>query len=229
MDCRVGAELVSAFAFPTNGGDKLRPYCPDFSLFSLLDMATRQRMMIDRIRIPIPATGPAHASAIAASVNIHVGPFESCLSILALAQETVMSVKANKDLIHRFFAFVNAGDFDAFPQLLAPDYHLHFDGMPPLDSQGAAGFFQGFFTAFPDVQHEIVEQIAEGDLVATRIIVHGTHRGDFMGIPSTGREISIGAVNLHRVIDNQIAEQWVNADSLGMLQQLGAVPGPALA
>jgi steroid delta-isomerase-like uncharacterized protein len=140
-----------------------------------------------------------------------------------------MSTKANKDLVHRYFATVNARDFATLPGLLAPDYHLHFDGMPVLDGQGAAGFFQGFFAAFPDIQHEILDQIAEGELVATRIIVHGTHRGEFMGIPPTGQEISIGAINLHRVIDDHIAEQWVNSDSLGMLQQLGAVPGPALA
>jgi steroid delta-isomerase-like uncharacterized protein len=140
-----------------------------------------------------------------------------------------MSIKANKDLVHRYFEIVNAGDFGSLPGILAPDYHLHFDGMPLLDSQGAAGFFQGFFAAFPDVHHEILDQIAEGNLVASRITVHGTHRGDFMGIPPTDREISIGAINLHRVIDDRIAEQWINADSLGMLQQLGAVPGPALA
>ncbi len=137
-----------------------------------------------------------------------------------------MSAEENKALIRRYFAVLNAGDFETFSGLLAPDFSLHFDGMPVLDGAGAIGLIQEYLTALPGIHHEILDQLAEGDRVATRIHARGTQRGELMGIPPTGREISISSTYIHRVVDGRISELWVNADSLGMLQQLGVVPVP---
>jgi predicted ester cyclase len=68
--------------------------------------------------------------------------------------------------------------------------------------------------------------IAEGDLVAARYLVQGTHQGVFLGIPGSGRQVRIQAVESYRLADGKLAEQWVVMDALGLLQQLGAVPGP---
>lgn len=138
-----------------------------------------------------------------------------------------MSAEENKAIIRRCFASLDAGDVEAFSRLFAPDFSLHFDGMPVLDGAGAIGLIQQYLTAFPGIHHEILDQLAEGDRVATRIHARGTQRGELMGIPPTGRKISISSTYIHRVVDGRISEQWVNADSLGMLQQLGIVPSPA--
>jgi steroid delta-isomerase-like uncharacterized protein len=138
-----------------------------------------------------------------------------------------MSDDENMAAVRRFFDLVNDGNLDAIGGLIAPGFQLHFDGMPVFDEQGATEFFRGFVAAFPGIHHEILDQFAADDRVATRILVTGVQSGDFMGMPATGRQISIGGINIHRFADGHIAEQWVNSDSLGMLQQLGMIPSHA--
>jgi len=140
-----------------------------------------------------------------------------------------MSDDENMAAVRRFFDILNDGDFDALKSLTAPEFQLHFDGMPTFENRDAGEFFRGFVAAFPGIQHEILDQFAANGRVATRIVVTGVQNGDFMGMPPTGRKISIGAINIHRFADGLIAEQWVNSDALGMLQQLGAIPAPASA
>ena len=135
-----------------------------------------------------------------------------------------MSEDESMAVVRRFFDLLNQAAFDLVGPLLAADFLLHFDSMPPLDATGAIGFFRGFIGAFPGIHHEIVDQFAAGERVATRIVVTGVHSGDFMGMPPSGRTISIGAINIHRLAGGQVIEQWVNSDALGMLQQLGAIP-----
>jgi steroid delta-isomerase-like uncharacterized protein len=137
-----------------------------------------------------------------------------------------MSLEDNKAVVRRFFAALDDQDLDGVAALLAPDYRLHFDGNPEMDRGAGIGFFGAFLAAFPDISHQVQDQIAEGDRVATRIVVRGTHQNELMGIPATGNGMSIGATNVMRVDQNKIAEHWVNSDSFGMLVQLGAIPPP---
>src|SRR5687768_7571786 len=83
-----------------------------------------------------------------------------------------------KTLVRRGFAALEAGDRDGLAALLAPDYRLHFDGLPEMDRDAALGFFLGFLASFPDLRHDVEDQLADGDRVATRITVRapGTHR-----------------------------------------------------
>ena len=74
--------------------------------------------------------------------------------------------------------------------------------------------------------HFEIEQLIASDLVAARYRVQGTHQGDFLGIPGTGRPVTIQSVESYRLAGGKLAEQWVVMDALGLLQQLGAVPGP---
>jgi steroid delta-isomerase-like uncharacterized protein len=138
-----------------------------------------------------------------------------------------MSAADNKALVRRFFDLVNATDLDAVAALCGPGYQLHFDGMPTVDAAGAMGMFGQFLAAFPGIHHEVLGQIAEGDRVATRIVVRGTQTADFTGIPASGQTIGVGSINIHVIADGRFVEQWINSDSLGMMQQLGAIPAPA--
>jgi steroid delta-isomerase-like uncharacterized protein len=82
--------------------------------------------------------------------------------------------------------------------------------------------------AFPDLQITVEDQIAEGDKVATRWRGRGTHQGDFLGIPSTGRPMEIAGITIFRLADGKIVESWGNPDNLGMLVQLGVISLPEL-
>ena len=73
---------------------------------------------------------------------------------------------------------------------------------------------------------DVRDQLAEGDVVGTRFVVRGTHHGELMGIPSSGKRVQIGAFMLHRFSGGKIAEDWANYDALGMMRQIGAFPSP---
>jgi steroid delta-isomerase-like uncharacterized protein len=137
-----------------------------------------------------------------------------------------MATEERAAVVRRFFTALDAQDLATVGDLLAPNYRLHFDGNPEMDREAGLGFFGAFLTAFPDIRHQIEDQLADGDRVASRIVVSGTHQHDLMGIPASGRSITIGAINIARLEDGKIAEHWVNSDALGMLGQLGVLPPP---
>ena len=87
-------------------------------------------------------------------------------------------------------------------------------------------FMGEFRSAFPDFHTTIEDQIAEGDRVATRWTMRGTHEGEFRGIPATGNQISVTGIGIFRFSDGKVVESWDNFDQLGMMQQLGVVPSP---
>lgn len=138
-----------------------------------------------------------------------------------------MQPEENKDLVRRFIAAEEQGDVALLGQLMAPDFRLHLPGSPePMDGESTRQFFAMFHAAFPDSSRAIEDQIAEGKLVATRVTLSGTHRGDFQGIPPTGRQVTITGIGIHRVVDGRIAEHWPQPDLLGLMQQLGVAPAP---
>ncbi len=141
-----------------------------------------------------------------------------------------MSTEENKAVVRRFFGGLDEGNSAVVEDVYAPGFALHFPGMPgPLDREAAGGFFDGLFAAFPGIQHPIKDMVAEGDRVAARITIHGTHQGEFQGIPATGREVKLSAIDIFRFEGGKIAEQWVELDALGMMQQLGVIPAPETA
>jgi steroid delta-isomerase-like uncharacterized protein len=138
-----------------------------------------------------------------------------------------MTAETNKALIRRLFAESDQRQGQLPPDLFAPDYVYHFPASPePLPYQGHVRLARMFYAAFPDLQHSIEDQIAEGDRVVTRLTIRGTHQGELMGVPPTGKQITVTAISIDRIANGQIAEEWVNSDVLGMLQQLGAVLTP---
>jgi steroid delta-isomerase-like uncharacterized protein len=142
-----------------------------------------------------------------------------------------MSTQTNKILVGRFYEEVfNERNLDAIDALVARDTVDH--GAFPGQAPGAAGVKQTcgmILAAFPDLHLTVEDQVAEGDRVVTRWTARGTHGGAFMGIASTGKPVSTTGIGIDRVAASQLAETWMQWDSLGLLQQLGALPVPASA
>lgn len=139
-----------------------------------------------------------------------------------------MNTEQNKALVLRFVEEgINQADMNIFDELVAEDVADHYS--PPGLLLGRAGWKlnrQMFLAAFPDGRWEIADVMAEGELVAVRAPFSGTHLGEFMGIPPTGRRVAIGSIHICRVVDGQVVEHWGNGDDVGMLRQLGVMPMP---
>lgn len=140
-----------------------------------------------------------------------------------------MSLDENKDIIRRYAAEVwNSGNAEAIDTFIAADYVRHDAGIP-MQIRGPDGIRQLFAvyrTGFPDINFSADLMMAEGDKVAVVWQMTGTHKGELMGIPATGKPVAIKATEIYRLAGGKIAEQWVAVDNLGMMQQIGAVPMP---
>jgi predicted ester cyclase len=141
-------------------------------------------------------------------------------------ERELMTAEEKKNLVRRVFAeVISQGKLDVADQLIAPGYVNHT--FPELT--GSAGFKQVatiFRTAFPDISVVPEQILAEGDIITTRGTARGTHNGDFQGIPPTGKPVSFSYIDIWRVEDGKLVENWVEMDRLGMLQQLGVIPAP---
>jgi len=132
----------------------------------------------------------------------------------------------SKALVRRWFEEVwNKGRADAIGEMLMPDAAVHGLGVPAKGPEGFKPFHAAFRDAYPDVHVVLDDVIAEGDLVAARWTAKATHRGAGLGFPATGRPVTITGMVFIRVRDGKIVEGWNNFDQLGMLQQLGQIPG----
>lgn len=138
-----------------------------------------------------------------------------------------MTIEQNKAAIRNVFAALDARDVETVARdFMAPNYKLQFDSMPPMDKAGATQFFRAFLAGFPDLTHRIEAILAEGDRVGCRLIVRGTHQQEFMGIPPTNKSIEVAAINIFRLKDGKVVDHRVISDGIGMLRQLGVIPGP---
>jgi steroid delta-isomerase-like uncharacterized protein len=144
-----------------------------------------------------------------------------------------MSTEQNKALVQRFLAGLDAMRTTQNPELLdeffAPDVALHLTGFPP-EMQGREALKQVlhmFLNAFPDLHiTEVSPILAQGEMVAARVSWSGTHTGDLMGIPATGKQVSVADMHIERIVDGKIVERFGVTDMMGLLQQLGAIPVP---
>ena len=133
----------------------------------------------------------------------------------------------NKAIVTRFYETLDRHDLDALGEICSPDFRFNFTGAPSMDFPAFRQFISGFHAAFPDLRHNLEELIAEGDKVAVRLLLSGSHRGVFQGLPPTGKEIAVTGMGIFRIVNGKVVENSPLADSLGMLQQLGALPAPA--
>jgi steroid delta-isomerase-like uncharacterized protein len=138
--------------------------------------------------------------------------------------------QADKELIRRLYAVLHAsGDTDAASRIVADDYVDH--DLPGIGQGGRDELFAlvaGVRSAVPDVRPSVVQAVADGDLVAVRVVAEGTHTGTPFppGIPATGARLSWQECHIYRIADGRVAEHWGVNDMLAILQQLGAVPTP---
>jgi steroid delta-isomerase-like uncharacterized protein len=139
-----------------------------------------------------------------------------------------VSAEENKRIVHRFLdEVISRGNLAALDEMCAPDFVWH--GGSVGDFHNLEAFRQGiapFFTAFPDLRVTPEETLADADKVVLRYSWHGTHRGDFFGIPASGKRVAVAGTSIYRVANGRIAEEWWLEDLLGLMQQLGAVPSP---
>ena len=129
---------------------------------------------------------------------------------------------AAQDLIEKGFNLKDVSAFEAFFSANLKDHAL-----PPGVPEGFEGrkmFYSAMLAAFPDMQVRVEDMFEEGDKLVTRWSAHGTHKGDMMGIPPTGKQISIGGIAIDRFENDQSVEHWEVFDQIGLMQQLGVIP-----
>ena len=137
-----------------------------------------------------------------------------------------MSTEENKDLARRSWEMlVNQQNPDAIDELYTPNFVWHEPDQDIQGSEEARQFLSAYLSAFPDMHVSVEEVIAEGEKVVTRWTIRGTHQGELEEFgPSTGRQIEIKGITIHRIEDGKIAEEWERYDNLSIMQQLGLAP-----
>jgi predicted ester cyclase len=132
---------------------------------------------------------------------------------------------ANKEIVRRALE-EPWRNLDVLDELVSSDYVGHDPAQPePIRGiEGAKDNVNQYRSGFEGAQITVLEQIGEGDFVATRWEGRGSHAGEIVGIAPTGRDVAVSGLTLSRLENGKIVEEWTNWDTLGMLQQIGAVP-----
>ncbi len=140
-----------------------------------------------------------------------------------------MSTATNKAIVRRYIEQVlNEQRYDLIDEFLAENIELHGSGIPP-GLEAVKEWFARFATAFPDGYTTIADMVAEEDKVVARTTFNGTHQAEMQNIPATGKTVNIPGIIIFRMDNGRIAEGWLINDNLGMMQQLGIIPGPQAA
>jgi predicted ester cyclase len=142
-----------------------------------------------------------------------------------------MAAEDNKTIVRRLLEEPWTGNFDIIDQYVDSSYVGYDPSQPePLRGpQAVKEFVQMFLSAYSDGRITVDQQFAEGDMVATRWTGRGTQDGELMGIAPTEKQVTVSGITISKLKNGKVVEEWSNWDTLGMLQQLGAVPEPARA
>ena len=132
------------------------------------------------------------------------------------------SSEDNKAAVRACFENASQGNFDALDEIVAPDYVLH----PRRSAAPTASkeMVEGYRNALSGLRVTIDQQFTEGDYVATRYTIRGTHDGDLMGAPPTGKDVAFTGITISRCENGRIVEEWEITDAVGLLGQIGALP-----
>jgi steroid delta-isomerase-like uncharacterized protein len=132
--------------------------------------------------------------------------------------------EANKTAMRQFFQRVyNDGDVAFLDEITAPNFVSHDRGNPTQDRDGVKQIVAAIKAAFPDVQFTADDVLAEGDRVAARFTMKGTQKGDFMGVPATGKAIVVTGIDIVRFENGKAVEHWHEWSGIELLQQLGVM------
>jgi predicted ester cyclase len=137
-----------------------------------------------------------------------------------------MSAEENIAIVRRLVEEPWTGNLGVIDEYVAPEYVDHDPSAlePIRGPEGLREFIGTYKSAFSDGRVTVDEQFGSGDLVATRWTGRGTHDGELMGIPPTGKKATVQGITISRLANGKVVEEWTNWDTLGMLQTLGAVP-----
>ncbi|MDY6835131.1 MAG: ester cyclase [Chloroflexota bacterium] len=139
-----------------------------------------------------------------------------------------MAVEENKAMMRRLIEeFIDKGDMAVADELIATDFINHI--VPPgmmCDRESLKQSIADSRSAFPDLHVTLEDLIAEGDKSVARVRIRGTHLGDFMGIPATGKQIDVPGITILRFVEGKVVERWNINDDLGFMRQLGVIPTP---
>jgi len=140
-----------------------------------------------------------------------------------------MAAEQDKALIVRFVEeLFNRGNIGIVDEIFAPDF-IEREQLPPGIPSGREGvkvLATMLRSAFPDFKATIDDILAEGDKVVIRMTWSGTQKGEFMGVPATGKRVSVGVIDIIRITNGKLVEHWGQMDSMSLMQQLGAIPAP---
>ena len=148
-----------------------------------------------------------------------------------ITQSMGSAEEQNKRVVRQYIEAFNRQDTERLGQLVSStNQSFQFSGMrSSMDRNRTKQFFAVFWGAFPDISAKIEEIVAEGDKVAIRVINTGTHKGEFQGIPPTGKKVSFGGRDFLTLRDGKIVEQRAGVDMMELMQQLGAIPASSTA
>ena len=138
-----------------------------------------------------------------------------------------MSTEGNKAVVRRLIEGASPEGYGSVvDELVAPDFIFHAPPLPDMEGpEGFKQFLAGTFTAYPNGRFTVEDVLAEGDKVAIRLTLHGTHEGvTRTGIAPTGKRVTATGIEVYRLDNGKIVEKWMNFDFLGLMQQMGAIP-----
>jgi predicted ester cyclase len=156
---------------------------------------------------------PGHTAGKYANLRMCILPRQRIVASTT-NQEDKMATETTRQFIERYMEALSGSDKS--PELVAQF----------VTDESLIRHIDEFEQAFPGYDLKVEELVAEGDMVSLRAVFSGIHQGEFQGIAATGREVSLPVMLMYRIEGNKIAQFWMSADSLSLLQQLGAVPLP---
>lgn len=137
-----------------------------------------------------------------------------------------MSTAENKALARRCFDAITQKDFAAIDQIYGPTYVRHDPDSPQVRTRDEyRQYLTGLCSTFPDLHFTIEDLVAEEDKVVCRFSIRGTHAQPWRGLPATGKQVLITGVNISRIAERKVVEDWFNTDIFSLAQQLGIIPG----
>jgi steroid delta-isomerase-like uncharacterized protein len=141
-----------------------------------------------------------------------------------------MSVEDNKTIARRFIQVWGDGNLDVIEELAAPSLVVRYPTIPQViqSSREFRHVLAGFRSAFPDSALRVEEEIAEGEKVVVRWAFSGTHKGTFMGIPPTDKQVTWTGITIYRIVDGKVVQEQGEEDFAGFFRQVGLVRQPSL-
>lgn len=141
------------------------------------------------------------------------------------------TLEANKKIARQSFEAFSKSDYNLFEKITdTKKFKLHFPGYKnPLNYEEAVKLNKEYNSAFPDTKVTVENQIAEGEYVVSKLTYQGTHKGELQGMPASGKKTKVTGMALQHIVKGKIVEEWDEFDSLGMMQQIGAIPEMATA